>query len=154
MRKVGDVYLGVTGWSVYDNILDDYLEGKPVPALDTATSIYRFFLDLWQVMHDRYAFVRDQRDDDDFPFGDLDASFIIQCATGIYLVSSNLTVTRFDRYYAIGSGSSYSLGALHALYASDRSASEIAHEAVAAGIAFDSQCGGDVVVETIQISDG
>jgi ATP-dependent HslUV protease subunit HslV len=55
-----------------------------------------------------------------------------------------MSVTRFKRFDAIGSGSPYALGALHALYEEPLGAAEIARRACAAAIYFDADCGGEI----------
>ena len=52
----------------------------------------------------------------------------------------------FDRVWAAGSGRSFALGAMHALYGGEMSAAEIARAGVAAGIEFDTSSGPPIVV--------
>ncbi len=142
--RIGGSYIGSSGWGIYDNILADYLSNKTGVQLDGTQSIFSFFIDLWADLHKRYPFVNDQSGDKDSPFGDLDAKFLIANSAGIFLVSSNMSVRKFNKYYAIGSGSSYSMGALHVLYDEDLDAEQIARKATAAAIAFDNDCGGEI----------
>ena len=52
----------------------------------------------------------------------------------------------FDRVWAAGSGRSFALGAMHALYDTPLSVAEIARAGVAAGIEFDTASGPPIVV--------
>ena len=52
---------------------------------------------------------------------------------------------------AIGSGSSYALGALHVLYNRRGDAEKMARAAAEAAIAFDTHCGGEVRVERVAL---
>jgi ATP-dependent protease HslVU (ClpYQ) peptidase subunit len=149
VRKVGDAYLAATGWGLYSNILDDYLGGRRVPRLTDQRSIFAFFRVFWKDLHERYSLVSDQRHDDESPFGDLDASFLVVSARGIFSVACDMSVTEFQQYYAIGSGAPYSLGALHALYEPGVDPLRIADKAVRAAMALDLYCGGDVTSFTI-----
>jgi ATP-dependent HslUV protease, peptidase subunit HslV len=142
--RAGSSYIGSSGWGLYDNILADFLRGRDEIKLDDGSSIFSFFLDFWQELHKRYPFVNDQSSDKDSPFGDLDAKFLIVNSAGIFLVGNNLSVRKFEKYYAIGSGSSYSLGALDTLYDRKLDAETIARRAVLTAIKFDKSCGGDV----------
>ena len=144
MRKIGDAYLATTGWGVYTNIMDDYLRAGRTPKLTDSASIFSFFRTFWKVLHDRYAFVNDQCSEPDSPFGDLDASFLVASAHGIFYVACDMSVTEFEQYYAVGSGAGYALGAMHTLYGGRQSAEAIARRAVAAASALDIYCGGDV----------
>lgn len=141
--KVGSAYIATTGWTLYANILSDWLSRRRnQPRLNDEASIFRFFNELWRQLHDRYSFVNDQADDSDgSPFGNLDSSFIVANPSGVFSVSTDMSVARFDRYFAIGSGSQVAIGALHALYETDLGAEAIAHAAVAAAMDHDIYCG-------------
>jgi len=144
---VGSVHIAGTGWSKYDNILRDYIERsrKKIELTDEA-GIFRFFHRLWSDLHEYYSFVNDQVEEKDTPFGDLDSSFLILAPTGIFYVASDMSVTELKRYFAIGSGQDYALGACHTLIDSDLDAAQIAGKAVEAACAFDVYCGGETAV--------
>jgi ATP-dependent protease HslVU (ClpYQ) peptidase subunit len=150
IRRVGAALLAVTGWSVYANILDDLLADRRSPALATDRQIFTFFLELWKQLHEKYPFVNDQPHEKDSPFGDLDASFLVANPTGIYKVSQDSSVCRFAKYYAIGSGCVYALGALHQIYDQDADAAQLARRAVETAIEFDIYCGGEIDVVEVE----
>ena len=149
VRKVGSAYLATTGWGLYSNILDDYV-GRRTPRLNDQRSIFAFFRVFWKDLHERYSLVNDQRQDDESPFGDLDASFLIASERGIFSVACDMSVTEFTQYYAIGSGAPYALGALHALYREEADAAEIAKKAVEAAKALDIYCGGETTLFSLR----
>ena len=60
-----------------------------------------------------------------------------------------MDVSRFEQYYAIGSGAEYALGALYNLYEWEQSAEIIARGAVETAIAFDVYCGGEINVSAV-----
>ena len=152
VRQIGPAYLAITGWGLYSNIFDDYLRGKRNPRLTDQASIFAFFRVFWKELHERYSFVNDQRPDDESPFGDLDASFLIVNRGGIFSVACDMSVTQFDQYYAIGSGAPYALGALHALYGESADPDAMARKAVESAIALDLYCGG--AVNVFEVSTG
>ena len=148
---VGDAYMAATGWTLYSNILADVLaRRRAVPRLDGEATIFKFFTRFWEDLHERYNFVKDQADDADSPFGSLDSTFLVVCARGIFGVASDLSVLRYERYFAIGSGAPIALGAVHALYGSERDAEAIAHSAVLAAIDHDVYCGPPVHVAAVR----
>ena len=141
---LGNVHLATTGWTLYSNILEDLLaRRRGVPRLSDERAIFRFFNEFWHVLHERYSFVRDQAggDDDGSPFGSLDSSFLVVAPGGLFSVATDLSVTRFERYFAIGSGAHAAMGACHALFDGPGSAAEVARAAAAAAIAHDIYCG-------------
>ena len=148
---IGDAYMAATGWTLYSNILADVLgRRRAVPRLDGEASIFKFFTRLWEDLHERYNFVKDQADDADSPFGSLDSTFLVVCARGIFGVASDLSVLHYERYFAIGSGAPVAIGAVHALYDSECDAEAIAHSAVLAAIDHDVYCGPPVHVATVR----
>lgn len=152
MRQVGSAWIAATGWTVYSNILDDWLAStKRMPSLTSSPAVFRFFNDLWRRLHERYSFVRDQPDDHDSPFGDLDSTFLVASPGGIFHVASDLSVTRFEQYFAIGSGAPIALGAIHALKDRDLDAAALAGAGVEAAMTHDLYCGGPVNTAEVRV---
>ena len=152
IMRLGGSELAMTGWGVYDNVFSDYLRSRRAPRFASEREIYVFFVKLWRDLRRRYSFVEDQvQDEDRSPFADLDSSFLIGNRHGIFHVSGDMSVMAFREYYAIGSGASYALGVLHALYASERDAAVLARRACEAAITFDVYCGGEVDVRRIAV---
>ncbi len=150
IRKVGASYVATTGWGIYDDIFRDYLARARKPSLNNERDVFAFFMRLWRELHERYSLVNDQpHDDHASPFADLDASFLIVNKSGILHVSGNMSVSRFERYYAIGSGGDYALGALHALYDRVKDPRALAQRACEAAMTFDVYCGGSIDVVEI-----
>lgn len=150
--RFGETILGATGWAVYDDILHDYVTRKQMPDLSGKPAIFTFFVHLWRELHDTYPFVNDQAQSKDSPFGDLDTTFLFANGTGIFKVSTDMCVTEFQQYYAIGSGSEYALGALYNLYDALDDPGEIARHAVHTACQFDVHCGGEIEVLGVERS--
>lgn len=148
--RIGRSIIGGAGWGVYDDIFNDFLADRHPPELGSERAIFQFFLDLWKALHEKYTFVNDQAGNKDSPFGDLDSSFLIVNATGVYRVCSDLSVSRFNQYHAVGSGSPYALGAMQALFDTDMDGRQIAERAVRAAMAFNVYCGGAVDVLEVE----
>ena len=145
---VGGNHLATSGWGLYANILGDFLARKRTPKLDSERDVFRFFQGFWKALHEQYTMVNDQcqHEDEPSPFGDLDASFLLANGGGIFLVSSDTSVTEFQQYYAVGSGAEFALGALHALYDGELDAESLARRACEAAMAFNVYCGGQIDV--------
>ena len=149
IRKIGGAYIALSGYSLYKNILDDYLKDRKSVKLNSKDSIYRFMLKFWKELKDNYSYVNNQSSSKYQPFAEFNTRFMVLSKKGIFTVGSNMTVTKFNQYYAIGSGSDYALGALHALYHTDMSPRKMAEAAVAASITFDPHCGGEIQVKEL-----
>ena len=88
--QIGEAYMAATGWTLYSNILADVLgRRRATPRLDGEVNIFKFFTRLWEELHERYNFVKDQADDADSPFGSLDSTFLVVCARGVFGVASD-----------------------------------------------------------------
>ena len=152
IMKIGASYVAQTGWGLYENILGDYVSKTGTPRFRNEREIFVFFNRFWKRMRKDYSFVNDQpMDDDKSPFADLDASFLIANSSGIFHVTGQMSVTRFQRFDAIGSGGPYALGALHALYDDKLGAEEIVRRGCAAAVHFDISCGGELDVFAIKL---
>ena len=152
IMKVGVSYIAQTGWGLYENILGDYFAKAGTPRFRNEREIFVFFNRFWKRMRKDYSFVNDQpMDDDKSPFADLDASFLIVNASGVFHVTGQMSVTRFKRFDAIGSGGPYALGAMHTLYDEKLDALEIARRGCAAAVHFDVSCGGELDIFTVTL---
>lgn len=143
--KVGSSYLAATGWGVYEDIIEDFIARRKITRLAGKREIHGFFMKLWKDLHDVYSFVNDQcGNKDESPFGHLDSSFMVANRKGIFYVAPDMSITEFARFFAIGSGGQYSLGALHVMYEGRDGAEELGRKAVETAIAFCAFCGGEV----------
>lgn len=151
IRHVGVSWLATTGWGLYENILADYLARGRGVRLESQEQIFEFFLKLWKALHKKYTLVNDQAEEKEAgPFGNLDSTFLVANRRGIFYVAPDLSVTSVARYFAIGSGAPFSLGALHSLYHGRLDAAGLAKKAVEAAIAFDNYCGGEVQAQIVK----
>lgn len=144
IRRIGTTLIASTGWSLYNNILTDYLARKTSVRLNTQQDVFSFFVEFWQALHKKYSFVNDQCDQKDSPFGDLDASFLIVTKECIFLISGDMSVTEFNKFHAIGSGCDFAIGAMHVLYDQSLDAKAIAGKAVETAIEHNIYCGGEI----------
>jgi ATP-dependent protease HslVU (ClpYQ) peptidase subunit len=152
IRKAGSSWIATTGWGLYDNILQDHLRRAKGLRLESEPQIFDFFLKLWRALHKKYTLVNDQIEEKESgPFGNMDSTFLLANRSGIYYVAPDLSVTTVARYFAIGSGAPFSLGALHGLYDGKLGAAELAKKAVEAAMDFDNYCGGTVVSHRVPL---
>lgn len=140
--RFGDCLMVWAGWSLYTEMLTAFTAEKPPPKLTTEAEVFSFFIQFWHSMRKEYSFV--SQGGASSPFADLESTFLLANAGGIFRVASDMDVTRFDEYMAIGSGGKYALGALHVLYPQFSDPGEIARRAVQVGIDMDVYCGGPI----------
>jgi ATP-dependent protease HslVU (ClpYQ) peptidase subunit len=116
--------------------------------LGSRDAIFDTFLRLHPKLKDTYFLNSKEHDSD--PYESSQFSILIANAQGIFGVESYREVFEFERFWAIGSGRRFALGAMHAAYARAKSAREVAEAGVRAGCEFDTSSSGPVRVHTFK----
>lgn len=151
VQRFGDNLIGVAGFMVYCNILSECFRESPPANLTDEGAVFRFFLQFWRELHERFHFVDDHSDrDSPSPFADLDSEFMVVNASGIYHIREVLSVSRFDEFCAIGSGASHAEGAVTALLSYEQGARAIAERAVEIACQFDTRSCGRTMSSALQ----
>ena len=130
-----DSYVGVAGSAAHQLVLENVLQRNPNLDLDGRAAIYESFRKLHPVLKDE-AFLNPKEEEDD-PYESSQMTVMLANPTGIFAVYSMREVFEFDRFWAIGSGRDFALGAMFALFPKARSAAAVAEAGVTAGAEFD-----------------
>jgi ATP-dependent HslUV protease subunit HslV len=130
-----DSYIGVAGSAAHQLVLENLLERNPNLELHGKAAIYETFRKLHPVLKEE-AFLNPKEEEDD-PYESSQMTVMIVNPSGVYAVYSMREVFEFDRFWAIGSGRDFALGAMFTLYAKSRSVRAIAEAGVLAGAEFD-----------------
>lgn len=134
--QVGDSYIGVTGSSAHQLVLENlFLKAKEPPDFTDQGKIFEFFRSIHPKLKDEY-FLNPQDGEDD-PYESSQFNLVIVNAYGIFAVFDLREVHQFSKFWAIGSGSEYAIGAMYSVYNHKLSAEEIAKIGINAGIEFD-----------------
>lgn len=144
IHKIGDSLMAWAGWSLYAELLTAHLAARPTPPLSSEAEVFAFFVTFWRAIRDDYTFMQRAVSAGHAPFADLDSVFLLVNKAGIFRVASDMDVTQFMQYSAIGTGAKYALGALAVLYDQNDDPAEIARRAVQVGIDSDVYCGGSI----------
>jgi len=142
IQKYGDSFYGIVGSAahalVMESVLkDDALKENEIDVdLSSRENIFESFRALHPVLKDKYFLNSKDEDDDPYEATHIDA--LIANEQGIFGVYSLREVSEFNRFWAIGSGSEYALGAMFAMYDRLDSAEEIAKIGIEAGAEFNS----------------
>jgi len=133
-------YMGLVGSAAHQLVLESLFASKKVVEekveLDFSSrmSIFESFRTIHPLLKDKYFL--NPKDEDDDPYESTQIDALIANPFGIFGIHSLREVTEYKKYWAIGSGAEYALGAMFALYETDASAEDIAHMGVAAGAQF------------------
>ncbi|MDH3348695.1 MAG: hypothetical protein OEM02_11440 [Desulfobulbaceae bacterium] len=149
--KLDDSYMGMVGWSAIVQIVEHVINTDPgLLNFSNRMAIFNTLLSLQTVFKEKYFI--DPRENEDQPVESNHISALIVNKNGIFEVDSYREVHEINDFWAIGSGSSYALGAMRALYNLDVTAEEIVGEAVKAAAEFDDGCGLPMTIHTVNLA--
>ena len=138
--RIGDSYIGLAGSTAHFEVLRRALTGMDNPRLHSRHDVFETFLKAHQVLKEQY-FLNPKEEDDD-PYESSQITALIANPSGIFGVYSYREVFSFERFWAIGSGRNFALGAMYASYEGGRDARTIAQLGVDAGTEFDKSSAG------------
>ena len=147
----GVSYIGMAGTVAHFPVLRKALATLPKEQLrfGSKDEVFETFSKLHAVLKDSY-FLQTKEDDND-PYESSQFTVLVANASGIYGLYSYREVFEFKQFWSIGSGRSFALGAMHAVYARARSAREVAESGIAAGCEFDRNSAGPADVLTLKL---
>lgn len=147
----GGSYVGMAGTAAHFPVLRKAMAALPKDQLRLGSKdeVFDTFHKLHPVLKDTF-FLQTKEDDND-PYESSQFSALIVNATGIYGLYSYREVFEFKEFWAIGSGRSFALGAMHATWGKAKTAREVALAGVHAGCEFDKNSGGSVELFTVKL---
>ena len=103
--------------------------------LGTRDEVFETYSKVHQILKERY-FLNTKEDEDD-PYESSQITSLVANRHGIFGVYSYREVFSFDRFWGIGSGRNFALGAMFVAYEQDKDARSVAEIGVQAGAEFD-----------------
>ena len=149
ITKYGDSYIGVAGSAAHQLVLENVLERTPNLDFRGKGAIYESFRRLHPVLKDE-AFLNPKEEEDD-PYESSQMTVMVANPTGIYAVYSMREVFEFDRFWAIGSGRDFALGAMFTVFDKAKSAVAVAQAGIAAGAEFDTGTSAPVTLHEVRL---
>jgi ATP-dependent protease HslVU (ClpYQ) peptidase subunit len=142
----GVTYLGMAGTVAHFPAVRKAIESLPKQErlFNSKDAVYDTFLKLHPVLKDKF-FLQTKEEDSD-PYESSQFTVLVANSSGIYGLYSYREVFEFKQYWAIGSGRSFALGAMHATANHAKTAREWAEIGVKAGCQFDKNSGGTLHV--------
>ncbi len=149
--SVGDSRIGRAGTVAHFPVLRRALNALPADELKlhSRDEVFDTFLKLHPKLKEN--FFMNAKEDDDDPYESMQFTALIANPAGIFGVYSYREVFEFDRFWGIGTGRAFALGAMHATADKVKSARELAEIGVRAGCEFDKNSGGPIRVHTIKL---
>ena len=150
MFKIGDSLVGLAGSTAHFPVMKKLLSTIPDCNLHSREAVFETFLMVHATLKEKF-FLNTKEEDSD-PYESSQITTLIANASGIYGVYSYREVFRFERFWGIGSGRNFALGAMSAVYDQLDNAKAIAKVGIEAGIEFDKNSAGPVRINTMNLS--
>ena len=146
----GDNTIAIVGYAAWDLILREHLDSiKEPPSLRSDLEIFTFARELHTVLKEKY-FINPKEEDDD-PVESSQMDCLVANSSGIYALYALRSVAHFTRFYALGAGFKFALGAMFSCYESaDFDAERIARKGLSAAAEFDDSTEGPFDIKVIQ----
>ena len=149
--KVGDSWIGMAGTVAHFPVLRRALNALPPDELQlhSRDDVFDTFLKLHPKLKEN--FFMNAKEEDADPYESMQFTAVIANPAGIFGVYSYREVFEFDRFWGIGTGRAFALGAMHAACDRTKTARELAEIGLRAGCEFDKNSAGPVRVHTIKL---
>lgn len=147
----GISYVGMAGTVAHFPALRKAMAALPKEDLKFGSrdEVYDTFLKLHPVLKEMF-FLQTKEDDND-PYESSQFTVVIANASGIFGLYSYREVFEFKEFWGIGSGRSFALGAMHAVWDKAKTAREVAVAGMNAGCEFDKNSAGPIEVFTLKL---
>lgn len=148
---VGPTYLGAAGTVAHFPVLRKALNALPKDQvrLGSKDEVFDTFTRLHPLLKETF-FLQTKEDDND-PYESSQFSVLVANATGIYGLYSYREVFEFKEFWGVGSGRSFALGAMHAVWDKAKTAKEVALAGITAGCEFDKNSSLPVDLYTVRL---
>jgi ATP-dependent HslUV protease, peptidase subunit HslV len=153
MFSVGGSIVGAVGSTAHMPVLRGALSALPRAELQlhSRDAIFETFVRLHPKLKERFFLNTKEQDSD--PYESSQYSLVLANPRGIFGVESYREVFEFERFWAIGSGRRFALGAMHAVWAKTKTARGVVQAGVAAGCEFDTSSAGPIRVQTFKLKN-
>lgn len=134
--EISGNYIGISGSAAHDMVLQQALRSLKKIDLSSRTAIFNTFRKLHPKLKEQF-FMRPEEDEED-PYESSQMMLLLANANGIFGVYPMREVYEFSRFWAIGSGRKYAMGAIFTCYDQEEMDAEaLARLGIQAGCEFD-----------------
>jgi ATP-dependent protease HslVU (ClpYQ) peptidase subunit len=137
IHQFGDTYIGISGSSAHHDVFESILENhRRDLSFQSRRDVFKTYLKIHQFLKEEF-YVLTHEEDKEQPYESSQITALLANPCGIFEMYSYREVTEYNRFWAIGTGCDYALGALFAVYDQLDNAEAIARVAVTAAAEFD-----------------
>ena len=133
--QIGETCLGISGSAAHDLVLQAALKKYKKAKFDSRAAVFDTFRGLHPILKEQFYLKPDEEEDD--PYESSQMTVLLASPGGIFGVYSMREVYAFEKFWAIGSGRDYAIGAMYAVWDQYDDPAGIARIGVEAGCQFD-----------------
>ncbi len=131
----GKNYMGIVGSAAHQLVMESIFKDKKNKIdFSSRLAVFETFRALHPLLKEKYFL--NPKDEDDDPYESTQIDALIAGPSGVFGVHCLREVTEYKKFWSIGSGSEYALGAMYSVYDQLDNAADIAAMGVAAGAEF------------------
>jgi ATP-dependent HslUV protease, peptidase subunit HslV len=144
-----NTFIALAGSAAHHLVISSMLRRRNGLNFGSTVEIYDTFRKMHPVLkQDHFLNPREQEDD---PYESSQLTVLIANKTGVYGVYSMREVFEYSKFWAIGSGRDFAMGAMYTVYDKLATAEEIARVGVQAGCEFDTDSALPINVYTVSV---
>ncbi|MEO6927619.1 MAG: MFS transporter [Casimicrobiaceae bacterium] len=144
-------YIGLCGSAAHQLVFESLLkEGKGID-FSSKGAIFETLRKLHPILKEQH-FLNPKEEEDD-PYESTQITALIASPRGIFGVYSMREVFEYTRFWAVGSGREFAIGAMHVLYNRLKTSDAIAKAGIECGATFDKNSAMPLTIYTLQAAD-
>jgi ATP-dependent HslUV protease, peptidase subunit HslV len=148
--QVGSTYIGLVGSTSHEMVLRHYFSRpNKRPAFKDRASIFHTWVELHRALKEEYHLNPNEEKED--PYETTRISALLANPFGIFGVYPLRSVDEYTKFWAMGAGDEFALGAMHACYERLESVEEIAQAGIEAAAEFDNSTALPITLYTVKL---
>jgi ATP-dependent protease HslVU (ClpYQ) peptidase subunit len=144
-----DTYIALCGSAAHQLVFQSLLAKQGPLDFSTKAGIFETFRKLHPILKEQH-FLNPKEEEDD-PYESTQVTALVANEHGIFGVYSMREVFEYTRFWAVGTGREFALGAMHAQYPRLKTAAAVATAGIDAGATFDRNSGLPMTLYTVTL---
>lgn len=141
IHQCGNAFIGIVGSSAHQNVFNSLMRNhRKLLSFNGVDDIFETCRKLHPILREKY-FANSSDGSDDPPYESSQIHSLVVSPSGIFEIDTWREIFEYERFWAVGSGRNYALGAMYAVYDQLSEPEQIAEIGVSAGCEFDDGSG-------------
>ena len=151
--KWGNSYVGLVGYAAHEQVLTSLIKNsKKVPDFSSKLDIFENIRQIHKVLKEEYFLIPTTDENKEDPYESSQMDMMIINKFGMFSVLSLREVFEYKKFWAMGSGADFAVGAMYMAYERrGATAQSIAKAGVNAGIEFDKNSYGPIHLKSLKL---